>query len=175
MIVTASQLDAIMPLAKGRNSTFLPFLNAAMAEFGINTPARAAAFLAQIAHESGELRYVKELASGEAYEGRKDLGNTAVGDGVRFKGRGLIQLTGKNNYTMLMMSLDIPCLTSPEVLELPENACRSAAWFWKTHGLNELADQGQFTLITKRINGGVTHIAERLAYWAVAKKALGVI
>ena len=97
-VITGAQLQSIMPFAKARIPSFVAPLNAAMYEFHINSPLRQAAFIAQIAHESGELRYVKEIASGAAYEGRKDLGNTQPGDGMRYKGRGLIQITGRNNY-----------------------------------------------------------------------------
>jgi putative chitinase len=97
-MITEQQLRAIMPFGAKRGVQYLAPLAAAMAEFEINTPARQAAFIAQLAHESGEFRYVRELASGDASEGRKDLGNTEPGDGVRFRGRGLIQITGRANY-----------------------------------------------------------------------------
>ena len=170
--MTLDQLKEIMPYAGKRAETFLEPLNAAMDEFEINTPARQAAFLAQIAHESGSLRYVKEIASGAAYEGRKDLGNTQEGDGMRFKGRGLIQITGRANYAQCGAALDLPLLEQPELLEETENACRSAAWFWQTRGLNELADDGEFKLITKRINGGYNGLADRQAYYARARGTL---
>lgn len=173
-MLTRSQLLTIMPLAKARVDIFLPFIQAAMDEFDIDTPSRQAAFLAQIAHESGELRYVKELASGSAYEGRKDLGNTQPGDGVKYKGRGLIQITGKTNYTSAMLELDLDCLEKPEVLETPENATRSAAWWWKAHGLNELADKQDFIKITKVINGGTNGLEYRKRYYEAACKVLGV-
>ena len=170
--MTLDQLKEIMPYAGKRADTFLEPLNAAMDEFEINTPSRQAAFLAQIAHESGSLRYVKEIASGAAYEGRKDLGNTQEGDGMRFKGRGLIQITGRANYAQCGAALDLPLLEQPELLEETENACRSAAWFWQTRGLNELADDGEFKLITKRINGGYNGLADRQAYYARARGTL---
>lgn len=170
----AADLLAIMPYAKARISTFLPHLEAAMAEYQINTPNRQAAFLAQIGHESGQLRYVRELASGEAYEGRKDLGNTEKGDGVRFKGRGLVQITGRSNYLTCSMALfgDDRLLHFPELLEDPRNACRSAAWFWHSRGLNELADAGNFKRITKLINGGFNGMADRQALYDKAKEVL---
>jgi putative chitinase len=166
-----AQLLRIMPYAKARVDTFLPHLNAAMEEFHITTPARQASFLAQVGHESGQLRYVKELASGQAYEGRKDLGNTEPGDGVRFKGRGLIQITGRIGYTACMMALDINCVEQPELLEEPKNAARSAAWWWSAHGLNELADAGDQVKVTRRINGGINGLADRLALFEAAKQA----
>lgn len=152
-MITYEQLVSIMPAAKSRAMAFLEPLNRCMEEFCIGTPLRQAAFLAQIAHESGQLMYVKELASGAAYEGRRDLGNLLPGDGVKYKGRGLIQTTGKANYTAVMLALDIDCVEHPELLEQPENACRSAGLFWKSHGLNELADTGDFLKISIRING----------------------
>jgi putative chitinase len=173
-MLTNEQLLAIMPFAKSRVATFLPFLNAAMAEFEINTPLRQAAFLAQIGHESGQLRYVKEIASGAAYEGRKDLGNTQPGDGVRFKGRGLIQITGRTNYTEVMMALDLDCLEHPEVLETPENACRTAAWWWHKRKLNDWADKQDILKITKIINGGTNGLEDRKHLYATACKVLGV-
>jgi putative chitinase len=143
-----------------------------MAEFDINTPARQAAFIAQIAHESGQLRYVRELASGAEYEGRADLGNTMIGDGIRFRGRGLIQVTGRANYKACGAALHLDLILFPELLEQPMYACRSAAWFWKTRGLNELADAGDQVKITRRINGGTKGLAERLAYFELAKKVI---
>ena len=118
-------------------------------------------FLAQIGHESGQLRYRKELASGEAYEGRKDLGNTKPGDGVRYKGRGLIQITGRNNYGLASLALGLPLLEKPELLEEDLNACRSAGWFWYKSNLNALADMGKFETITRRINGGMNGYSDR--------------
>jgi len=155
-----------------RLEIFLEPVNAAMREFEIDTPVREAAFLAQLAHESGEFRYVRELASGRAYEGRKDLGNTEPGDGVRFKGRGLIQITGRFNYRDCGDALGIDLLSTPELLEEPVLAARSAAWFWKSRGLNDLADKGDFKLITKRINGGYNGYSARLRYWERAQGAL---
>lgn len=147
-------------------------INAAMEEFDVTTAKRQAAFLAQIAHESGEFRYVRELASGEAYEGRSDLGNTQPGDGVRFRGRGLIQITGRANYAACAAALGLDLLDHPEQLESYQHAARSAGWFWKSRGLSELADRDDFRRITKLINGGFTHYAERTMYWERAKSAL---
>ena len=170
--MTLDQLNQIMPHANSRANLFLAPLVSAMEEFEINTPARQSAFLAQIGHESGQLYYVEEIASGKAYEGRIDLGNTQPGDGVRYKGRALIQITGRLNYAACMMALDIDCIEHPELLELPENACRASAWWWKNHGLNELADAGNFLRITKRINGGTNGLADRQALYEVAKQVL---
>ncbi len=171
-LVTANDLKRILPLAGARADTFCAPLNIAMGEFEINTPARQAAFIAQIAHESGQFRYVRELASGAAYEGRVDLGNTMKGDGVRFRGRGLIQITGRANYKACGAALGLDLILYPELLEQPMYACRSAAWFWKSRGLNELADAGDQVKITRRINGGTNGLAERLAYFEIAKKVI---
>jgi putative chitinase len=179
-IVTSEQLLKIMPMAAKRVPLFLDPLNAAMEEFQINTGRRVTAFLAQIAHESGELRYVRELASGEAYDtGRlaANLGNTPEkdGDGQRYKGRGLIQITGRTNYKLCGAALGLDLIRHPELLEEPVNACRSAAWFWKSNGLNELADRAEFRKITRRINGGYNGIDERLKYHARALITLDVL
>lgn len=174
-MITGTQLQSIMPFAKARIPAFIEPLNAAMHEFHINSPIRQAAFIAQIAHESGELRYVEEIASGIAYEYRKDLGNTQPGDGMKYKGRGLIQITGRNNYHECGKALGVDLITNPELLETNDLACRSAAWFWASRGLNDLADRGDFERITKRINGGLNGYQERLVYHARAKTALGVV
>jgi putative chitinase len=170
--VTLDQLLKIMPKAGRRAAGFLDALNATMAEFGITTPARQASFLAQVGHESGQLLYVQELASGAAYEDRADLGNIKPGDGVRFKGRGLIQITGRANYAACGAALSLDLIGTPALLEQPVNACRSAGWFWRAHGLNELADAGDQVRVTRRINGGVNGLAERLALFAVAQRVL---
>lgn len=151
---------------------FLPFLNSTMEEFEINTPRRIQMFLAQVGHESGQLRYLKELASGKAYEGRKDLGNTHIGDGVKYKGRGLIQLTGRSNYVLASLGLGLPLLEKPELLESPENAARVAGWFWYNKKLNGLADEGLFEKLTKAINGGLNGYADR---YKLLQRAMEVV
>ena len=172
MTLTQQQLITIMPNARSKAGIFLPALNAAMAEFGITTPARQASFLAQLAHESGQLLYVRELASGAAYEGRKDLGNVQPGDGVRFRGRGLLQITGRSNYAACGKALGLDLLAKPEMLEQTVNACRSAGWFWQSRGLNALADAGDQVAVTRKINGGTNGLAERLAYFKTAQRVL---
>lgn len=159
-----------------RAVTFLPYIEAAMLEFGIDTPARQAAFLAQIGHESGGLHWLVELwgptDAQRRYEMRYDLGNTNPGDGLRFRGRGLIQLTGRANYVKASEALDVDLIAEPQRLGEPELAARSAAWFWSTHGCNELADSGDFEKLTRRVNGGLNGYPERLGLWAAAKDAL---
>lgn len=171
-----------MPFAKGRVDIFLESLNVAMEEFGIDTTVRQASFIAQLAHESGEFRYVRELASGKAYDtGRlaKRLGNTpeADGDGQKYKGRGLIQITGLSNYKQCSKALfgdEKMLVETPELLEQPLHACRSAAWYWKSRKLNDLADVGDFLGVTKKINGGTNGLEDRLKYWERARAFLGV-
>ena len=133
---------------------------------------REAHFLAQIGHESGELRYAEELASGEAYEGRKDLGNTEPGDGPRFKGRGLIQLTGRTNYLKYGQAIGKDLVTNDHwklVAEEPELAVDVACWYWDTHHLNQSADEDDITTITRRINGGLNGLDSRKALLTRAK------
>lgn len=180
-MITREQLLAIMPHARHRADVWLGPLNAAMTEFGIDTQRRVAAFLAQVAHESSELRYVKEIASGADYDtGRlaARLGNTPVadGDGQRYKGRGLLQITGKFNYRQASIALfndTTTLLEHPDLLETPELAARSAAWFWWSNGLNTVADcPNSFQAITRRINGGLNGYAERIAYFDTATRAI---
>jgi len=153
-------------------------LSDAMHEFEINTPERQAAFVAQLAHESGLFHWVREIWGPTPvqlrYEGRADLGNTQPGDGFRYRGRGLIQVTGRANYMRAAAALGIDCVNHPELLEQPVNACRSAGDFWRSRGLNELADVGMFEKITHRINGGMNGYPQRVVIWDRAKRALGV-
>ncbi|MBN1208936.1 MAG: LysM peptidoglycan-binding domain-containing protein [Myxococcaceae bacterium] len=171
--VTMAQLRKIMPnLSQAKAEQYLPHLNRAMQEAGINTKERKAMFLAQLAHESGQLRYMEEIASGAAYEGRRDLGNTQPGDGVRFKGRGPIQLTGRSNYRAAGKALGIDLENNPKRAADPDVGFRTAAWFWNSRGLNRFADQGNFREVTRRINGGYNGLADREAYY---RRALSVL
>jgi putative chitinase len=167
--LTVDSLRAVMPhLWPSRAERYLPLLNNAMAEAEINTPLRIAAFLATLAHESGEFLYFEELASGAAYEGRKNLGNTQAGDGRRFKGRGPIQVTGRNNYRDAGLALDLPLLDKPWLVAIPEVGFRVAAWFWTSRGLNQLADAGDFEGVTRVVNGGLNGWERRLTYYGRA-------
>ncbi|MDP3232862.1 MAG: glycoside hydrolase family 19 protein [Myxococcales bacterium] len=171
--ISAEELQRIMPsLSPQLAQRYLPYLNSAMNEAGITTPARRAAFLAQLGHESGGLRYFEEIASGAAYEGRRDLGNTQPGDGRRFKGRGPIQLTGRANYRAAGQALGIDLERNPERAADPDVGFRIAAWFWQSRGLNSLADQGNFREITRRINGGYNGYDDRVQYWNRARQVL---
>lgn len=172
MEITADQVRKIMPNAGTKAGTYVSVINKWSSYFGIDTPLRMAHWLAQIAHESGELRYTKELASGKAYEGRKDLGNTQKGDGVKYKGRGLIQITGRANYQRYADYCGYDVVAKPELLEQPVGAVKSAMWYWQTHGLNELADADKFVTITRRINGGTNGLESRRTYLARAKQVL---
>jgi predicted chitinase len=176
-MVTDDELRQIMPrLPSAKRAGFLPFLTAAMAEFQINTFLREAAFLAQLAHESGELKFMEEIwgptPAQIRYEGRADLGNTHPGDGKRFKGRGPIQLTGRANYVTFGKKLGVDLVGNPALAATKEVAFRIAAQFWKDKGLNPLADQSNFREITKRINGGFNGLADREMYYQRAKMVL---
>lgn len=178
MTLTIDILKKAMPNATMANcSRYLPHLNATIEKYAIDTPMRVAHFLAQIAWESGSLRYSTELASGLAYEGRKDLGNVCVGDGIKFRGRGLIQLTGRSNYTAYSRDAGIDFTNDGNWLKLadPKWATDSAGWFWQRHGLNELADRDEFTKITKIINGSSATVSKRLPCLGDAKRALGLL
>lgn len=147
-------------------------------KYGINTPLRLAHFLAQVAHESGEFKYTEELASGQAYEGRKSLGNTQPGDGVRFKGRGLIQITGRYNYKRYANFMKNPrLLEEPERLkELPWSA-DSAGWFWRFGNgtdASNAADKDNLLAVTRIINGGTRGLADRQRKLKQFKRALDV-
>jgi len=140
MELNSNLLKAMLPHSTEANRLkYLPFLNQYMKEYGISTDRQIAAFIAQIGVESAQLKYCGELASGSAYEGRKDLGNTQKGDGVKFKGRGLLQITGRTNYEHAAKALKIDCIHHPELLEQPEWAVKSACWWWSNAGLNKIA------------------------------------
>jgi putative chitinase len=190
MIVTRDQLLEIMPRLKSAKlqkmvDIYYPNLDAALEEFEINTPKRAAAFLAQLAHESAQLVYMEEIASGAAYDNRKDLGNTAAvaiaaakaagtTPGRFYKGHGPIQITGYFNHKKVGEALGIDAVHSPELLATAEYGFRAAGYFWYTHGLNALADQLKFIAITKVINGGTNGLKDREQFYDAAKLVLGV-
>lgn len=145
-------------------------LGEAMRDHGITTRRRAAMFVAQVAHESGGFHYREEIADGSAYEGRRALGNTQPGDGKRFKGRTYIQITGRSNYKAVGNALGVDFVKHPAKLAEPKYAAQGAAWWWKTHGCNEIADSGDFVALTRRINGGTNGLADREAYYARARR-----
>ena len=200
MPITQQQLLQILPQARQVAGFFVPALNAAMARFKINSPMRMAAFIAQVGHESGQLtrmvenlnysadrlqavwpkRFDSPLAAQVArkpeqianivYGGR--MGNALPGDGWKYRGRGLIQLTGASNYRAAGAALGLDLVNHPELVEQPETAALVAGWFWQSNGLNELADSGQFAKITRTINGGLTGQADRVALRDLAAKVL---
>lgn len=201
MNVTLQQLQKIMPQNKNL-ALFVAPLNAAMQEFEINTEQRIEMFLAQLAHESAgltalveNLNYSKEslvktwptrfvastaapyhrqpeMIANHVYANRMGNGDKASGEGWKYRGRGAFQITGKHNYIACMMALGIDCVEHPELLEQPEAACRSAAWFFAAHGLNKVADSGDFTKMTKIINGGTIGMQHRLGLLMVAQQVI---
>lgn len=141
-------------------------------EANLTTNLRLAHFLAQVAHESAGFRTTIEYASGSAYNGRKDLGNSRPGDGPRFKGRGLIQITGRANYAAMGKALDQDFITDPtEMGDFPW-AALTAAVYWKTHNLNKYADRNDIKSVTRIINGGYNGLADREHYFNLAQKVL---
>lgn len=119
-------------------------------------------FVAQVGHESGSFKYMQEIASGSAYEGRRDLGNTQKGDGMRYKGRGPIQLTGRANYRNYGRALGIDFERHPDIVATPSIGMLVACKYWSDKGLNALADAGDINTITRRINGGLNGYDDRL-------------
>ena len=181
-MLTDTQLQQIMPsVTSAKRTLFLPHLNRAMQEHGVDTVLRVAAFVAQLAHESGEFRWMEELWGPTAAQLRYEppgtlaqrLGNTEAGDGLRFKGRGPIQITGRFNYHKYGELLGIDLLVEPARAATPEIGFATAGLFWQSNGLNELADQRQFVAITRRINGGSNGLAARQAYYERAQGVLG--
>ncbi len=200
MTITAQQLLQILPQARQVAGFFVFALNVAMVQFKIDSRVRKAAFIAQVGYESGQLRRMvenlnysaerlqavwpnrfdaalavqvarkPEQIANIAYGGR--LGNTLPGDGWKYRGRGLIQLTGANNYRAAGAALGLDLINHPELVEQPDTAAMVAGWFWQSNGLNELADSGQFAKITRIINGGLTGQAERVALRDLAARVL---
>ena len=153
-------------------NVYLPLFQNMLPQYQINTPLRIAHFLAQVGHESLSLIYTEELASGEAYEGRKDLGNTETGDGKRFKGRGLIQLTGRANYATYSNEACLALMEDGKqslLSQLPTYALDVSLWFWKKNNLNSKADIDDIRAVTKRVNGGYNGLDDRQNYLCRAK------
>jgi putative chitinase len=193
----------VINLSPEKASELLPNLNAAMEWAEINTPARIGAFIAQTAHESmgltvfvenlnysaqGLLKVFPKYFTGSqaadyarqpqkianrVYANRLGNGNEASGDGWKYRGKGAIQLTGKDNYRRCGQAFGLDLVANPELLLLPENVFKSAAWFWRENNLNAYADVQDFTKLTKRINGGTVGLQDRLAYYQRARKVLG--
>jgi putative chitinase len=181
MILSDADLARIMPnLPSAKRAEYLPHLQSAMDEFEINTPLRVAAFLAQVAHESAEFRFMEEIWGPTAAQRRyepvtslsKSLGNTQPGDGKRFKGRGPIQVTGRSNYARYGGKLNLDLIADPLQAATPQVGFRIAGLYWRTNGLNEFADKQFFKTITKRINGGFNGLEDRTRYYIRAKQVL---
>lgn len=186
-MITYGQFKAAFPKARESDlHKFYPYLNAAMQEFEIDNPNRISFFLAQVAHESGNFRHVEEIASGRAYERREDLGNLkkealaaahakGTTTGKFFRGHGLIQITGFNNHKQCGIGLGLDLVNYPGLLTEAQHAVRSAAWFFKWAGCNEIADSGDFKACTRRINGGFNGLVDRETKLASVSGALGYV
>ena len=200
MPITVQQLLQILPNAGQVAGVFVPVLNTAMSRYQIVGLKRVASFIAQVGHESGQLTHLVENLNYSADALRKTwpsrfdaclasavarkpeqianiaygnrMGNTGPGEGWMYRGRGLIQITGRANYQLCGDALALDLINHPELLEKPQHACISAAWFWATNGLNTLADAGKFEAITQRINSGQNGAADRHALYARALKVL---
>jgi len=206
MLITPQQLVQVLPRASATAATLVPELNLSMLAYGIDNPARIAAFIAQLGVESGQftclvenLHYSAqrlaaiwpnrfsdgkgqpnalaiqlggnpEAIANSVYAGRLGNGPEESGDGWRYRGRGLLQVTGRENYRKVGAALKVDLEATPELLEQPHYACQSAACFWADHELNDLADSGDFKTITLRINGGLNGYDERVKFWEVAKQ-----
>jgi putative chitinase len=204
MFLTFEILSTCIPEASSDNvSHFVDPLNNACSEFDISTAQRIAAFVAQCAHESGNLKFVKEnlnysaqglckifgkyftpdtaqgynrnpeAIANRVYANRMGNGPKESGDGWRYRGRGLIQLTGHDNYVKCGQGLGVDLNENPEYLETPEGAARSAGWFWNSRNLNQLADIGDMKTMTKKINGGFIGLEDRIKHYEHALQALG--
>ena len=180
-MLTDSQLSQIMRnLSQSKRLRYLEPLNEAMQKHGITNLLRTAAFIAQLAHESGEFQFMEELWGPTKAQNRyeppsdlaKRLGNTQPGDGKRFKGRGPIQITGRFNYKKYGDLLGVDLIKEPERAATPEIGFATAGLFWERNGLNELADAGDFKAITQRINGGQNGALERERFFERAKLVL---
>lgn len=168
--------------AKVDAAPFVTPITAAMEAYDISTPERQAMFLANVGHESGGLKWLTELwgptEAQKRYEGRADLGNTQTGDGFQFRGRGLLQTTGRANYRKLTERLQSRLEGSPnfevtpELLSQPKWAAMSAGDFWDMKNLNALADRGAFVDVVRRINGGINGLDERMRLYNLAKAIL---
>lgn len=178
-MITTEQFKSVFPAARQDITSFIftPQGQKILEEGGINTPKRLANFLAQVGHESGGFKYNKELGGAayfQKYEGRKNLGNIYPGDGYKYRGRGLIQLTGRYNYTKYSKILGLNLVDEPEIVINPEVSLRIAVAYWELNNLNELADVGNVKAITRRINGGLNGYQDRLDKLGKLYKVMGV-
>jgi putative chitinase len=172
-MITREMIKTIAPNSKEEIiGPLVGYLNKYMPKYEVNTYLRVCHFLAQAAHEAASFRTLEEYASGAAYEGRKDLGNVNKGDGVRYKGRGIFQLTGRANYRTIGAKIDMNLENNPELAESPEVSVLTALEYWKSRGLNTFADKDDVTTITKRINGGLNGFDDRKRYLAKCKQVI---
>jgi putative chitinase len=203
-VITKDQLAQLIP-GNPYLVQWCDALNEILPEYGIDTPQRVAAFIAQCAHESGGFKFLKEnlnyraaslrktfskyfpddavaaayankpeMIANRVYANRMGNGDEASGDGFRYCGRGLIQLTGRDNYAFFAGSLDIPVEEAAEYLQTFEGAVQSACWFWETNNLNQWADKDDILTLTKRINGGTIGLEDRKKHYEHAKHVLGL-
>lgn len=183
--LTYEQFKKYLPKVSAKKlKAFMGPLNATMAKYNINTALRKAHFLAQIAHETQNLVYTQEIASGKAYEGRKDLGNVNPGDGQKFKGRGLIQLTGRDNYKAYGRFAKVDLLSDPGQVATDEYlAADVAGWFWVTRRMRrypgvkvllKFSDEDNVPMVSKLVNGGTNGLPERKRYTAFIKSAMNI-
>jgi putative chitinase len=189
-MITADQLKSISPHVHNLDLNLNPY-NEGMREFEINTANRVRAYTVNLLHESQSFLYMKELSDGKQYEGRVDLGNDKPGDGIKYKGRGPIQITGKGMYKLCGLALGLDLISKPELLEDPIYGFKASAWFWKYKGLNQVADHEEgwtiniknraypngrlftkFEWICYKINGGFNGYPQRLEFY---NKALMII
>ena len=168
-LISITELFALYRVNKTKCLYFAPILSDWMRVFDIATPSRIWAFLATIGVESGKLLYVEEIASGQAYEGRKDLGNIYAGDGVKYKGRGLIQVTGRKNYTEVSKALGVDFVENPQLLREFPYCVSGSCWWWWHNGCNQIADTEEPKAIRKRVNGGLNGYSEFCRYYERAK------
>lgn len=170
------KLSLVMPRAlPAKIDLYYEPLVAAMKKYDIASPLRMAHFIAQIGHETASFRYAEEIADGSAYEGRSDLGNTEPGDGRRFKGRGLIQLTGRANYAAYSRDTGVDYVAKPQLVATdPFVAVDVACWYWNNRKISKLADKDDVKAVTKAINGGYNGLDDRIDYLGRAKAVLGI-
>ena len=176
-MISAVQLIFIAPtITVNTANIWIDALNQGMDQGQINTCLRISAFLSQILVESGCFKWVREIwgptDAQKKYEGRIDLGNTQPGDGFKYRGRGLIQITGRKNYTACAAALGIDCVSYPELLEQPQYAVASAVWYWNANNINFIADTDNIEAVTKAVNGGLNGFPQRSQYYNLAKQQL---
>ena len=195
-MLSTEQMKTVLPMMNWEKAQmYIPYITTILPKFNLDTPLRKAHFLAQVAHESGGLKYAAEnlnysaqglrsvfgkyfktidIAASYArkpekianrvYADRMGNGNEASGDGWKFRGRGLIQLTGKDNYQQFAKDYGIDCVKNPDLLLDPQFALASACWFWQKRNLNAFADKDDILMVTKKINGGINGLNDRQQY-----------